>query len=57
VSVDDLFECKSADTIQSVYEELEYVLNQFDCHHMTMLFGKFCSRNFKRIFSVICILD
>jgi len=30
VSVDALIECKSADTVESVYEELEYVLNLFD---------------------------
>jgi len=30
VSVDALIECKSADTVESVYVELEYVLNQFD---------------------------
>jgi len=28
-SVDVLIECKSADTVESVYEELEYVLNLF----------------------------
>jgi hypothetical protein len=57
VSVDGIFACNSADTIQSVYEELEYVLNAFDYYHMTMLFGKFCSGNFKRIFPVIYSLD
>jgi len=30
MSVDAPIECKSADTIESVYEELEYVLNLFD---------------------------
>ena len=30
VSVDALIECKSADTVESVYVELECVLNQFD---------------------------
>jgi hypothetical protein len=30
VSVDALIERKSADTVESVYEELEYVLNLFD---------------------------
>ena len=30
VSMDALIECRSADTVESVYEELEYVLNQYD---------------------------
>ena len=30
VSVDALIECKSADTVESAYVNLEYVLNQFD---------------------------
>jgi hypothetical protein len=57
VSVGALSECKSADTIQSVYEELEYVLNQSDYYQMTILFGKFCSGNLERIFLVIGSLD
>jgi hypothetical protein len=57
VSVDAVFECRSCDTIQSVYEELEYVLNQSDYYHMTVLFGKFCSGNIERIFLLLVWTD
>ena len=45
VGVDGLIQYKSDDTVESVYEELECVLNLFDWYHMTVLFGKFCSGN------------
>jgi hypothetical protein len=51
VSVDALIECKSADTVASVYEDLEYVLNQFGYYHMTIWFEKFCSGNWEGIFN------
>jgi hypothetical protein len=57
LSVDALIERKSADTVESVYGKLEYVLNLFDWHHMTILFGKFCSENWERIFLLIDSLD
>jgi hypothetical protein len=47
VSVDVLIECRSADTVESVYEEVEYVLNLCGWYHITILFGKFCSGNWK----------
>lgn len=56
VSVDALIECESADTVESVYEELEYVLNRYDSYHMTVLCGK-VSGNWERIFLVIDSLD
>jgi hypothetical protein len=52
-----LIECKSADKGESVNDELEYVLNIVDLYHMTILFGKFCSLNWERIFLVIDDLD
>jgi len=57
VSVVVLIECKSADKGESVNDELEYVLNIVDLYHMTILFGKFCSLNWERIFLVIDDLD
>jgi hypothetical protein len=57
VGVDSLIGFKSADAVESVYEDLKYVLNLFDWYHMTILFGKFCSGNWKRIFLVTDISD
>ena len=57
MSVVTLFECESADTVESVYEELEYVLILFEWYHMTVLFGKFCSGIWERIFLLVDILD